>query len=537
VERYKDIVAPSTIHDLVRAALALGAGDSNGLAAAEVALIKAAEGEPAPHVVDIKDRILAGEDPLGEAFCSIRAAEDRRPLGQIYTPPPVIEAMLAWVEDEAPQPSRVVDPGVGSGRFTLAAARRWPSAMVIAADVDPLATLMARAIAAAAGVAERVHIRLMDYRELRLDSAEGRTAFVGNPPYVRHHEIRSEWKTWLAREARNLGLSASALAGLHVHFFLATARLANRDDLGAFITSAEWLDVNYGSLVRQLLVGPLGGTSVHVLEPEAVLWSDAVTTAAISCFKVGTPAKSVHLRRVKKAEDLHHLEGGKPISRARLIEARRWSPLTRTASKVPEGYVQLGELCRVHRGSVTGSNQVWVTRADETDLPAAVLKPAVTRARELFVAETVLADATALRRVIDLPVDLDELDAEVRRSVDRFLKKAKRLGVAEGYIASTRRAWWSVGFRDPAPILATYMARRPPAFVRNLADARHINIAHGLYPRVRLSEHILDRLAASLRRSITVAQGRTYAGGLTKFEPKEMERLPVPHPDLLASMA
>lgn len=524
-----------TIHDLVRSALALGAATGDGLAPEEYKLIKDAEGEPAPDVAAFKERILAGEDPLGDAFCNIRAAEQRRPLGQTYTPPPVIDAMLAWVGEEAPTPARVVDPGVGSGRFALAAARRWPRATVVATDVDPVATLMTRANAAVAGVADRVHVRLMDYRRLKLGVGDGPTAYIGNPPYVRHHQITPEWKAWLTREAREVGLSASALAGLHVHFFLATALIAKKGDLGSFITSAEWLDVNYGSLIRQLLSGPLGGVGVHVLEPEAMLWSDAITTAAISCFKVGNHTKSVRLRRVKKAADLHCLEGGKAISRQRLIEARRWSPLTRTISKVPEGYVELGELCRVHRGSVTGSNKVWVTDAASSGLPEDVLRPAVTRARELFAAGPVLSDATALRRVIDLPVDLDDLEADVRRSVDRFLKRAKRLGVAQGYVASSRRAWWSVGFRDPAPILATYMARRPPAFVRNVVHARHINIAHGLYPRVEMSDSLLDRLTACLRTSITVAQGRTYAGGLTKFEPKEMERLPVPHPDLLAA--
>jgi hypothetical protein len=87
-----------------------------------------------------------------------------------------------------------------------------------------------------------------------------------------------------------------------------------------------------------------------------------------------------------------------------------------------------------------------------------------------------------------------------------------------------------VGLREPAPILATYMARRPPAFTRNLAGARHINIAHGLYPRVDLPDDAVERLLAALRRSVTVHDGRTYAGGLTKFEPREMERLPVPDP-------
>jgi len=94
-----------------------------------------------------------------------------------------------------------------------------------------------------------------------------------------------------------------------------------------------------------------------------------------------------------------------------------------------------------------------------------------------------------------------------------------------------------VRLRAPAPILASYMARRPPAFVRNLAGARHVNIAHGLYPRERLSASALDGLAAFLRRSVSQAQGRTYAGGLTKFEPGEMERLPVPAPALLHAYA
>jgi hypothetical protein len=78
------------------------------------------------------------------------------------------------------------------------------------------------------------------------------------------------------------------------------------------------------------------------------------------------------------------------------------------------------------------------------------------------------------------------------------------------------------------------MARRPPAFVRNLAGARHINIAHGLYPRDPLSENMLSALTKYLSRSISLAEGRTYAGGLTKFEPKEMERLFVPTVDVLA---
>jgi hypothetical protein len=235
-------------------------------------------------------------------------------------------------------------------------------------------------------------------------------------------------------------------------------------------------------------------------------------------------------------EELGSLEGALLVRRERLESAARWTPLTQLVTEPREGFVELGELCRVHRGQVTGANRVWIADDNRYGLPEDVLFPSVTKARELFATDGVLSDATRLRRVIDLPVDLDRFERAERRRIEQFLRDARSSGADAGFIAQHRKAWWSVGLRDPAPILATYMARRPPVFVRNLAAARHVNIAHGLYPRpgLELSQAQLTALAAYLTQGVSLAQGRTYAGGLTKFEPREMERLLVPAPELLA---
>ena len=528
-----------TIPSLVALAAALGAEETGDLSAAERRLLDEQDQDAAPAaelVLRASSLIRRGEDPLGDAYCAIRSPGERRPLGQTYTPHPIIEAMLRWASDHG-TPTRVVDPGAGSGRYLLAAGRRFPEAELHGSDVDPLATLMLRANLAAAGLAGRARIHLGDYRALALPEAEGPTLFIGNPPYVRHHQIAPEWKAWLLQTARRHGLHASALAGLHVHFFLATAEYGRRGDFGAFITSSEWLDVNYGALVRRLLLDELGGQSLHVLAPEAQPFSDATTTGAITCFRIGDTVPAMKVRRVESVSDLGRLAKGRSVSRQRLAETNRWSVLTRVTPTLPEGHVELGELCRVHRGTVTGANAVWVRRDAHPDLPERVLFPSITRARELFGAGARLGSLDALRRVVDLPVDLDVFDAAERRQIDRFLREARARGVPEGYIASNRRAWWSVGLRAAAPILATYMARRPPAFVRNDAGARHINIAHGLYPREEMTDAVLDRLADHLRAAVTLAQGRTYAGGLVKFEPREMERIPVPGPDMLTEGA
>lgn len=528
---------PRTVaRHLVGAALTLGAEKVSGWSKEESALVARLDPLTLTRSIlgELRQAIAERHDPLGAAFTRLRSPQERRPLGATYTPPEIVEAMIGWAASEG-QPARVIDPGAGSGRFAVAAARRFPRAEIVAVEVDPLAAIIARGHLAAAGVARRARVLLADYRAFRPDEIDGRTLYVGNPPYVRHHQIAPRWKDWLVVTARAKGLTASQLAGLHVHFFLATVAHGSNGDYGSYITSAEWLDVNYGSLVRELMLDGLGGQAIHVLEPTATPFDDAATTAAITCFRLGNRPRSVRLRRVKAVGQLGKLDQGQPVRRERLAEARRWTPLTRAARKVPEGYIELGELCRVHRGAVTGSNSTWVVDSEWAALPESVLFPSVTRARELFEARTILAATSHLRRVVDLPADLDVFEGDARRQIDRFLRAAKRRGTANGYIARHRRAWWSVGLRAPAPILATYMARRPPVFVRNLGEARHLNIAHGLYPREKIAARTLDRLAAYLRESVTLDLGRTYAGGLTKFEPKEMERLLVPDLVLLTT--
>lgn len=537
VDTVNDVRTIDNLDVLALLCMALGAGEAGGLAEVEQELVDRAIASEYPVEESLMDwarnQILAGKDPLGDAYCRLVSPLERRPLGQTFTPEPIIASMVSWASTQG-SPVRIVDPGAGSGRYLLAAARQFPDATILGAEIDPMATLMLRANIAASGLQDRATAHLGDYRMLELPEVDGPTLFLGNPPYVRHHQIAPEWKLWLQATAKSRGLNASGLAGLHVHFFLATAQHGRPGDYGAFITSAEWLDVNYGKLVRELLLDGLGATSLHVLDAEAAPFADATTTGAISCFKIGEQPETVLVRRVETVAELGALDTGRSIARQRLAEANRWSVLTRVTPKLPEGYMELGELCRVHRGQVTGANNVWVTRDSHIDLPEEVLFPSITKALELFNAGERLDTSEALKRVIDLPTDLDELDAADKKRVERFLRKAKKQGVHQGYIASKRKAWWSVGLRTPAPVLATYMARRPPAFVRNDVEARHINIAHGLYPRVELDTLVLDRLATHLRSAVNLTQGRTYAGGLTKFEPKEMERLPIPSLEVLS---
>ena len=146
--------------------------------------------------------IQAGGDPLGEALMRFRPPDRRRSLGATYTPAEIVSAMVGWAAGRTP--GRVVDPGTGSTRFLTAAGRTLPEASLVGVEIDPLAALLARANLTAAGFDDRSRIVVHDYRTADLGKCTGATTYLGNPPYVRHHQIEPPDKAWLARRAADL---------------------------------------------------------------------------------------------------------------------------------------------------------------------------------------------------------------------------------------------------------------------------------------------------------------------------------------------
>lgn len=511
---------PDSERDLVRAALDLGAAQTGGpLSRGEQGLADSVADLPREPSADLADAIRAGLDPLGDAFTTVRSPVTRRAIGAFYTPPAIVEPMVRWTLSR--EPDRFIDPGSGSGRFAAAAVRAMPDIEVLAVDLDPLATLLTRANLAVLE-AKNVSVLNADYLTARIPISAGRTAWVGNPPYVRHHELTPAAKRWSVKAARKIGHPISGLAGLHALFFLATALRASKGDVGCFVTSAEWLDVGYGSVVRDLLLNGLGGQALDLVDPRSVPFADAMTTALITSFIARDSPTSMAVRLVDDPTDLRLGEGS-------LIEVKvfagtnRWSPLFR-AGDLASGET-LGDLARVHRGQVTGANGFFVMSKGEAEKRGLTrwAKPAITAASEILSAGGVVRDTPDRLVVIDLPADLDRA---AEPAAETFLNAGEKARVHRRYIASRRRPWWRLAMPAP-PIVASYMARQAPAFALNPDGLVLLNIAHGIWPEGDVDAAELVVRLNDARHSFA-GSGRTYHGGLEKFEPREMEALVLP---------
>lgn len=481
---------------------------------------------PAGYVVE-RNSFL---DQLGDQYSRTNTPATRRSRGITLTPPELVERMVDLSAARGIDVARIVDAGAGSGRFTIAAARAFPSAVVIAVENDrELARLLLRNLTMA-GLGERVQVQVADFRDISLPRADGSTLFIGNPPYVRHHDIAPRWKRWYSSVLASRGIRGTQLAGLHAHFVLKSLELAREGDLICYVTSAEWLDTGYGAALRRLVLSYGRDVDIALADRTAPLFADALTTSVVATFRVLRGSSTLRFRHIGDANDLVQSEGGMLVKGAELSGNEGWTRFVQgNDMNSLERSARLGDLFSVHRGQVTGNNSIWIQGAYADALPPSVLFPAITRAKELISLDSErLTDDSKLKRVIDLPDDWSSMPSPDQNLVERFLAWAQRQGGRDSYIAKHRNPWFKVRLREPAPIVMTYMGRRPPRFVRNVCGARLINIAHGLYPRDPLSERQLNLVTTWLNKNVSRSDGRTYAGGLTKFEPKEAERLHLP---------
>jgi hypothetical protein len=302
------------------------------------------------------------------------------------------------------------------------------------------------------------------------------------------------------------------------------------------ILPSEWLETRYGTAIKETILERCAAATLFMFSPATPVFGATMTTSLILDLTLGVPTGVVKAAVV--ADDAADLPAAtRPLSLTPRKPADcNWLKAARCAlglehSHVADpGEILLGELFGIHRGQVTGMNSVWIANDESSRLvPERFLFPAVTDGRQILnLNDGALVDSGRLRRVIDLPADLSSLTECEREGIAAFLARAEACGARDGYIARHRRPWWRVGLKPPPALIMSYMARRAPRFAVNLCGARLLNIAHGLYPKVPLSEEQLMRIAEGLNSSSDISCGRTYAGGLTKVEPGDACRIRVP---------
>jgi hypothetical protein len=404
-------------------------------------------------------------------------------------------------------------------------------------DIDPVSLDMARVNLVVRGIG---HFDLRAENFLLAEIPERPSAVICNPPYSRHHSIPSEDKARIhAAIEERLGIRVSRLAGLHALFLLRALEIVKDGGRLAFITPAEWLDVNYGRAIKEFALERSHVEAIVLWKNDHLVFDGVLTTAAITLFRSDPrpgPTRIVQLPRSGKpsveeviAAATGH-ETGLQVREVELDVDAKWSQPIRRRRRTRGK--KLRDLARVRRGIATGRNSFFVLSETDrrrhglkrNDLLPCITTPRLIPADELSKADLEGLDPGVPRWVVNCRLPQAEATED---PLGRYLRWGKEeLKVHEGYLASRRKPWYGLEERPRSPILFTYMNRRQPRFIRNRAEAVPLNTFLIIEPSGDVdADHLWRMLQGDHFMGQLDDAKRIYGGGLWKVEPRELSEL------------
>lgn len=482
----------------------------------------------------------------------LKSAKERNELGQFATPRALAleitsHARELWTREDGKV--RFLDPGIGTGSFYSALRCVFPKSSIASASGIELDCGFAKAASELWG--ERgLRVVQGDFTELSPPREEDRVNLIlTNPPYVRHHHLATKDKERLQRAVvRSLGIRVSGLAGLYCYFLLLAHGWLCENGLGVWLIPSEFMDVNYGTAIKDYLTRHVTLLRIHRYREKEVQFDDALVTSAVVVFRRRPPA-ATHEPLFTYGGTLAQPRHREAVPLRALRELhKKWSnhpTAARNGRSSEVGVLTLGDLFAIKRGIATGANGFFILRRAEAlkrGLPPEFLRPILPSPR--YLEGTIIeSDEDGYPRV-EAPLAL--LDCSLPEHVVReryattlwaYLQAGREKGIAERYLPSRRAPWYSQEHRPPAPFLCTYMGRNrsnPFRFFWNRSKATAANVFLLLYPKGPFAE-ALEADPSLYERTLVLLQNiepedffgesRVYGGGLFKMEPRELTRL------------
>jgi tRNA1(Val) A37 N6-methylase TrmN6 len=473
-------------------------------------------------------------------------------LAPFYTPSCVAQILTDWAIVDTK--STILDPSYGGCSFLNAALTTLqqkghlrPGTQIFGIDIDPNAQSYLNDLFLA-GASPYQFIN-KDFFEVDLKHFNGNlfSAVVGNPPYIRYHDIPEYLQKRAEARLEEFGIRISGRASYWAFFLLYSIQFLKPGGRLAMILPGALLHTDYSSKVREFLVNHFEQINICLLQER--IFEGTQEESVIVCAKgAGKPHKEVHVGTAstvqdlaKVLRDLEHQEQSSNlgIGDGEWLRALIDQDTLKIYEEITEdpNVIRLGDWVNTRIGVVTGNNRFFILSPKEREqkgIPESFFVPILRRPAYL---RGLTAKNSDFRPLKDqgkeyLLLSPPEKPSKMPKSLQKYIEYGEENGVHLAQKCTVRDPWYIVPQTYVPPAFIACMAASWPRLVVNNSDYTCTNNIIRLIWKVKRPYKDWRKLAlgslSTLSQFSAELVGRSYGGGVLKLEPTELTRLAIP---------
>lgn len=469
--------------------------------------------------------------------------EHRKKFAQFFTPFPVADLMAKWLIGNK-ELNTVLDPAFGLGVFSRALLNHNNNLKINGFEIDENIYEKAKINF---NNNQNVSINLSDFMYNDWDNKYD--GIICNPPYINFHDYDN--KNILNEIEKRISFKLNGLTNLYTLFLVKSIFQLNENGRAAFIIPSEFLNSDFGKLIKSYLIKSKTLRHIAVINFEENIFDDALTTSAIILCANDNKSCKVQFSNVRNHNDLSNIEkaiesypdylsNGRTVEFDNLNPELKWRAYYQEQNAVKyKNLVPFVNYGKVLRGIATGSNEFFtfnMSKANKSGIAKKYLLPCICKSidsKNSFFTNDDFDKLQANDKTVYL---LNAVNPDI--FVKKYIACGEEQEINKKYLTANRNPWYSIENRPPSPIWVSVFNRTGLRFVRNEANISNLTTFHCIYlnmfsaPKTDL---FFAYLLTDVSKQIFNDNRREYGKGLQKFEPNDINKSKMLNLELLSS--
>jgi adenine-specific DNA-methyltransferase len=487
-------------------------------------------------MIEVKDISQATDNQVEKGYSKITSLEHRKKFAQFFTPFQLASLMADWLLGNK-NLKTVLEPAFGLGVFSRALICKKSDLSIKGFDIDEKIFAESKEIFNDTSI---VDLHFEDY--MFNDWNNKYDGIICNPPYFKFHDYDN--KTILNEIENRLKIKLNGFTNLYTLFLLKSIYQLNPNGRLAYIIPSEFLNSDYGKLVKSALIKNKVLRHIVVFDFEENVFDDALTTACILLCSNDKHYQKVKFSTIKKIDDLEIIRtyiseyplysiDDSTFNNNELEPEVKWRKYYQEQNGIRyKNLIPFSSVAKVVRGIATGANEYFTfskSKANQYGIDKKYLLPCICKAvdvKDNFFTE----DNYHSLIKSDRQTYLLNANGSKDENVLKYIDLGEKTGIDKKYLTACRTPWYSLENRPPSPIWVSVFNRSGLKFIRNEANISNLTTFHCVYP---IQNSLFDNvnvdvlfayLLTDVAREIFEDNRREYGNGLQKFEPNDLNK-------------